>query len=210
MMLPDDHRPHPHLSTGFYEGTLPSWLTDQSSGGGSINVSDASVEGGRARLSTGVTAAGDKGEIRSAVNFQPEAHDVIRIKAMVQSSSSDNALVNVRFGFVESGNNYIQLRMEQDDIRTVVGGTAFTTAITPVTPEVGQTEYELRWYTARDVIEVLQEGAVAGQITDANAVPDPSLAYDARVWINTSDTTADRILDVYTCQIGYMDDAQTR
>jgi hypothetical protein len=203
--LPPEHRERPTLSTGFYDGSLPDWLrTADPPSDDAPTVHDASRKGGYARLE-----ASDALETTTA--FQADADDVLSLTVRLQASTGDPDAARVRIGLASpEGSGFeepgLHADLTVDRLVADDGADTHTAPVRQVNPDLGRPTFELRWYTARDELELFQGDAVVARL---ETLPDPSVAYRPRVAIESADGAA-HTLDVFGVTVGYADDALTR
>lgn len=195
------------VKTGFGDGSLPDWLEDNSTGGASVTVEPEN--GGRAKLSTGTNAEGDKSEIRGKKFYTADAFDALYIRvlfdqkvafsgpaevdiALTNESVSDGVYHTVLDGGGESGT--IRHRADSSD--------QFFDTVDYIEDQVAETELILDTVNERTVHRY-QDRLARGYVT--SNFPDPTDDYRPRCYIQTNNTGEDRIMNVYQIEIGYAD-----
>lgn len=186
------------LQTSFLDGALPSWLTDASTGGGSISVE--STNGGRVVLSAGTTASGDEGKIE-ANDISPGDFDAVSISVTFargpNATGPSNALVGI--GMEDSDASE---RLHHNNSTFVFGGVGdnVNTRATRHDTRISSTVF---WDIEDQVGIHRLHNAFAVRKSDTSLDTDSTYIPFAKVI--TYDTAADRTAEVYDFEIAYWD-----
>lgn len=199
------------LSTGFLDGSLPSWLT--TAGAGTVTINDAGSNGGYAELDTGTASNGDKARLQFANPYQPDAHDGVILTAEMTFSSN---IADEMLGLLQieqPDGNAVQAWVQHDtydhSLRTNVDGAEFGNQLTKL-DSTQRHEYRLIWYVGRGEVEVIIDGIVGARVTDGSILPDPSLSYLPEVLADTQDQTETRTANVFNIGLEYFNDSKVR
>lgn len=197
----------------FADGTLPSWLSDTSNGGGSVTV-ESGIGGGRAAVSCGTQATNDKGRIESD-GFSVGNFDGIYISAVLEhdANAADGGTALTKFGMEDDDASERLLHRfndttEGDRNMLTFGGSG--------------DEFSPRRFLDFDNGDIFQNQIRTGLVWDAveqraiHRMQDcfsrsnssysisPSETYTTRVAIDQKDTAADRIVYVYEMEVAFL------
>jgi hypothetical protein len=195
------------LHTTFLGGSLPSWLSDESNGGGTISVE--STNGGRATLSTGTSGTGDESKFWGP-EMQIGPFDALLVRATVEFDQDavvgpSETELTVGMQSMPSASNRLLHWMARDVGPSVVieygsqGDTVDTRswlhADDPVTTA-------LLWDAVDDLAIHRFQDSYA--VHDSSQSISTSETYRTTTKIITRDTSADRIMHCYDFEIAYL------
>lgn len=184
------------LAASFLDGTLPSWMSDASIGGGSYSVE--STGGGRAVLSTGTNASNDEAKLEGP-SITLGDFDAISISATFARgpNATDNSEALVGLGMEDDdaserlahNNGYFEFGEQGNTV-----GARDTRHETKVTSTV-------LWDSVEQIGINRVHGTFGSRIDDGSILRDET--YTPSIKIITFDTASDRTLDVYDFEIAY-------
>lgn len=187
----------------FADGTLPSWLSDASSGGGSINV--VPDHGGRVTLSCGTSATGDEGKIE-ADRISAGDFDGIFLSAIFQHgpNAATEGVCDTAIGMEDSSGDdrvvhFINSAGFANNFNFGGGGDKYGTR-RGINPNLMETEMLF------DVVDGVgihrYQNSLAKQVTDTS--PDPADTFYPNAKIIQRDTSADRELHINEFEVAYV------
>lgn len=193
---------------GLVSGSLPDWLEGAHSGGGSHSV-DGST--GEVTISSGESATGDFGRIRTVNDIVPEVdgHDALYVRATFATSTGSVEASAMRLGLYESGSTdlyhqwYSPSSADRFSITRRVGGTGYETPTREVVPSVYPATTELLWDITDGKLIHRYGGTYA--LTISSNLPNITNPYNLRIISETQDTSQDHTISLRDFEVARVD-----
>lgn len=177
-LIPEDKTLVKEIEAPMMQGTLPSWLSTATLGGGTVTALDASNDGGYLNLDPGTTASGDYAKI-STFNLTPAAYDVVELFGRIKHTTGNDADATTSLGFEESGSNnalwYFVEGVDNNRIKLESGGSAVFHDVR-VVDDTNEHDFRLIWDTTAGTITLITDGFPSG-VEISTGIPDATLTY---------------------------------
>lgn len=199
--LAELYQPVDELVIPFDSGSKPSNVSEVTSGGGSISYQ--TTEGGYAQLSTGTTSTGDGAEILTDL-ISPGDFDAISVSMVFDAPSGTSIETNTQsfVQFVGQTDGWIQHWLSRQYIESSDGSNTEN----PDTMRVNDDELPQRttilWDISDEILFHRYHDSLALRHNLTN-YPSPSQDFKARVNLQTTNTDANRFLNLRQLEVGY-------
>lgn len=187
------------LSFNPMSGTLPAWLTDASTGGGSVTVNN-----GSATLSTGTSASGDEAILAANSVALPGSYDGYAMRMSFDMTLGSFADTKALFGFIDDDSshsvfhnitaNLIDIEenfsKDQRDTRAIDSADQFSPIENTLVFDARHQEYYHSLHST-----------LAEAILSASTDPTTESNFTPQINLQTQDTSTDRLLNLYEFEI---------